>query len=240
MDNKMIEGFFNNETKLTLKQIHEKASALAKIFDNLTELDKQDSIDMNFEEIDKIIDLGNKISEKKKNNLTYRAANRRFGSGSFDRKAAKRIFLSMKNHIPRKYKRTLWYVTVDGYHIGELARMNNRERAAFKFEDLKKVGPGTFSKEKSSTNKFFQLWKELNDIVVEFFTHNDWFYEGLIDSQFREIYQHPLLNGKFDKDEVSSSDNDVFSSDTQNNSDKDKEIRHYKSIYSDDDIEINS
>ena len=67
---------------------------------------------------------------------------------------------------------------------------------------------------------------------------NDWDYEGLIDSQFREIY-HPLLNGKFDKDEISSSDDDVFSSDTENTSDEDREIRHSKSIYSDDDIEIN-
>lgn len=65
----------------------------------------------------------------------------------------------MKYHIPHKNKHLLWYVLVDGYHIGELARMNNREREAFKFEDLRKVVPGTFSKEKSSSNSFFQLWK---------------------------------------------------------------------------------
>lgn len=45
---------------------------------------------------------------------------------------------------------------------------------------------------------------------MEFFTRNDWFYEGLTDSQFREIYQHLLLNGKFDKDKTSSSDDDFF------------------------------
>lgn len=117
--------------------------------------------------------------------------------------------------------------------------MDDRERKAFKFEDLKRVGPGTFSKAKSSINKFFQLWKELNDIVVEFFTYNDWFYEGLIDSQFREIYQ-PLFNEHLDEDKTLSSDDDVFPSDTENTSDEDREIRHSKSIYSDDDIEINS
>ena len=42
-------------------------------------------------------------------------------------------------------------------YIGESARMDDRERKAFKFEDLKRVGPGTFSKAKSSINKFFSI-----------------------------------------------------------------------------------
>lgn len=106
----------DNEIKITFKQIREKATSLAKTFDHFTETDKHNYHMMDYQEIDKIIDKGNKILEKKKNNLTYRAANRRFGSGSFDRKAAKRIFEKMKNHIPT-YKHLLWYVSVDGYHI---------------------------------------------------------------------------------------------------------------------------